>query len=100
MKFLLVLAFLLTPAFAEDTNPPPHPEGTVPGRFQLFSIPERTESGEVETKLYRIDTATGKVWYYGKMPLPLENGSSVLLPAWGETTEEKLALKRLERRSK
>ena len=43
---------------ALDTTTPPLPTGQTPGRFQLY---QATTS---EPMLFRIDTATGKVWRY------------------------------------
>jgi hypothetical protein len=57
--------------------PPPLPNGTVPGRYQLF-----TATTDGVSLLYRIDTATGKVWFYNSSVVPGVTNEYIRAEGW------------------
>jgi hypothetical protein len=94
---ILIIAFS-TLALASDSsleqNPPPMPNGGIVGRFQLVSAAVDDSLGNESHKyLFRIDTATGKVWSYRHMLMPINvpghpEMKTTDVEGWVETTED------------
>lgn len=90
MKRLCILVFLAAAAVLwASTNPPPMPEGYAVNRFQLASGPHPTKGHYPEgvPTLYRIDSATGKVWALQSAPVRTEDGKQIEFALWQEVQE-------------
>lgn len=98
---LLVLFYSIEFAFAQTNQtynaipppdyPPPQPQATVPGRFQLFSavVTESDATGATPT-VFRIDTATGQVWMLERCTYDLTQyggPAKVLIEGWSPIDE-------------
>lgn len=86
MKRFSLLAFLALAAVL-FANTPPSPDGSQPGRYQLASgTAPGLKPGDASSTVFRIDTATGKVWML--LPVPLASGSSIAnVLTWQECHE-------------
>lgn len=71
-----------------DNYLPPLPDGTQPGRFQLFGGDILDfGTGPRIPKVFRIDTATGRVWQFEQASIPITNGPGLLTQGWTEIPE-------------
>lgn len=73
----------------DDNQTPPLPGATAAGRFQLVAGTICTDGNARPVPvMMRIDTATGKVWVYQQLSLPV-NGTdkTILTEGWRPTTE-------------
>ncbi len=81
---VIVCAFGLVANFgwADDTNMPAMYEPAV-GRYQLTSAPVLIVDGrgryQTETRLFRLDTVTGKVWTHTSNPWPMTVGTNIVI---------------------
>ena len=86
--------FTLASDSSTGQNSPPLPTGNVIGRFQLVAATVDDSMGTGSHKyLFRIDTATGRVWSYQHMPLTIDvRGHPELketdVEGWVETEED------------
>lgn len=89
MKHLAILVFLAAAAVLwASNNPPPMPEGYAVNRFQLASGPHPGLNHlDSQPTLYRIDSATGKVWALQSAPVRTEDGKQIQFALWQEVQE-------------
>lgn len=86
MKTILCLLLLSFSAIAED-NIPPLPQGMQAGRFQIVAgTAPGLRINEGLATMFRVDTATGKVWQLQAVPMQTAN-QLMVVPVWVECNE-------------
>lgn len=88
------LIFALTVAFTLSSpgNTPPSPEGTQTGRYQITAGTIPSLKGTPTVTVFRIDSATGRVWSLHAVPMRDKSGQDMIVPTWIECHEVNGAL--------
>jgi hypothetical protein len=87
----LLFAMLALPVYSADT-PSENPCENQPGRFQLVPATVIQDKKPVPV-LFRIDTATGRVWSYSCSTLPIRAGTNFVdvgFAGWAPISEDNL----------
>ena len=64
-------------------------EDSVVGRFQIIAATVYSEASKTDVKMvFKLDTATGKTWFWDNLPMKGKDGNTVYIPGWAEATAD------------